>query len=115
MFFFWGPVLPRHQGGAACAHAPPPRPWGQNPLELSRNTPIGRIVDFRAGGHPNNQGLSRKHVMAACEASLKRLGTDYIDLYQIHRWDYETPVEETMLALHDLVRSGKVRYIGASR
>jgi aryl-alcohol dehydrogenase (NADP+) len=63
---------------------------------------------------PNAQGLSRKHVFEACDASLRRLGTDYIDLYQIHRWDDETPVEETMEALNDLVRMGKVRYIGAS-
>ena len=63
---------------------------------------------------PNTAGLSRKYIFAAVEASLKRLGIDYIDLYQIHRWDYETPIEETMEALHDLVKSGKVRYIGAS-
>ena len=63
---------------------------------------------------PNTMGLSRKHIFDAVEASLKRLGIDYIDLYQIHRWDYETPIEETMEALHDLVKSGKVRYIGAS-
>jgi aryl-alcohol dehydrogenase (NADP+) len=63
---------------------------------------------------PNAAGLSRKHIFAAVEASLQRLGTDYIDLYQIHRWDYQTPIEETMEALHDLVKSGKVRYIGAS-
>jgi aryl-alcohol dehydrogenase-like predicted oxidoreductase len=63
---------------------------------------------------PNTAGLSRKHILAAVEASLKRLGVDYIDLYQIHRWDYQTPLEETMEALHDLVKSGKVRYIGAS-
>jgi aryl-alcohol dehydrogenase (NADP+) len=63
---------------------------------------------------PNTAGLSRKHILAAVEASLKRLGIDYIDLYQIHRWDYQTPIEETMEALHDLVKSGKVRYIGAS-
>ena len=63
---------------------------------------------------PNTAGLSRKHIFAAVEASLKRLGVDYIDLYQIHRWDYETPIEETMGALHDLVKSGTVRYIGAS-
>ncbi|KAI8805062.1 NADP-dependent oxidoreductase domain-containing protein [Cladochytrium replicatum] len=62
----------------------------------------------------NQRGLSRKHIFEACEASLKRLGTDYIDLYQIHRWDKETPIEETMEALNDLVRMGKVRYIGAS-
>ena len=63
---------------------------------------------------PNTSGLSRKRIFEAVEASLKRLGIDYIDLYQIHRWDYETPIEETMEALHDIVKSGKVRYIGAS-
>jgi 1-deoxyxylulose-5-phosphate synthase len=63
---------------------------------------------------PNTAGLSRKRIFSAVEASLKRLGIDYIDLYQIHRWDYETPIEETMEALHDLVKSGKVLYIGAS-
>ncbi|HWB61670.1 MAG TPA: aldo/keto reductase [Chthoniobacteraceae bacterium] len=62
----------------------------------------------------NRWGLSRKHIMAACDASLKRLGMDYIDLYQIHRFDYETPMLETLEALHDLVKAGKVRYIGAS-
>jgi len=62
----------------------------------------------------NNKGLSRKHIMSAIDASLKRLGMDYVDLYQIHRYDPETPMEETMEALHDLVKSGKVRYIGAS-
>jgi aryl-alcohol dehydrogenase-like predicted oxidoreductase len=66
------------------------------------------------GSAPNSRGLSRKHVMEAVDASLRRLGTDYIDLYQIHRWDDSTPIEETLAALHDLVRSGKVRYIGAS-
>ena len=63
---------------------------------------------------PNDRGLSRKHLLTAVENSLRRLGTDYIDLYQIHRWDPETPIEETLVALHDIVRSGKVRYIGAS-
>ena len=63
---------------------------------------------------PNGRGLSRKHILAAIDASLQRLGMDYVDLYQIHRWDYETPIEETMEALHDVVRSGKARYIGAS-
>ncbi|WP_153502651.1 aldo/keto reductase [Cumulibacter manganitolerans] len=63
---------------------------------------------------PYGGGLSRKAIMAECEASLRRLGTDFIDLYQIHRWDYSTPIDETMEALHDLVRSGKVRYLGAS-
>ncbi len=64
-------------------------------------------------GH-NDKGLSRKHIMAAVDDSLTRLGTDFVDLYQIHRWDDETPIEETMEALHDVVKSGKARYIGAS-
>lgn len=63
---------------------------------------------------PNAKGLSRVHIMKAVDDSLRRLGTDYIDLYQIHRWDYTTPIEETLEALHDIVKSGKVRYIGAS-
>jgi aryl-alcohol dehydrogenase-like predicted oxidoreductase len=63
---------------------------------------------------PNAFGLSRKHIMDGIDISLKRLGMDYVDLYQIHRWDYETPIEETMEALHDVVKSGKARYIGAS-
>jgi aryl-alcohol dehydrogenase-like predicted oxidoreductase len=62
----------------------------------------------------NGAGLSRKHVLASIDASLRRLGLDYVDLYQIHRWDPRTPVEETMEALHDVVRAGKARYIGAS-
>jgi aryl-alcohol dehydrogenase (NADP+) len=63
---------------------------------------------------PNGRGLSRKHVMQGIDDSLRRLGTDYIDLYQIHRWDYRTPIEETMEALHDVVKAGKALYIGAS-
>ncbi|MFO7679507.1 MAG: aldo/keto reductase [Chloroflexota bacterium] len=63
---------------------------------------------------PNGGGLSRKHIMSQMDQSLKRLGTEYIDLYIIHRWDYHTPIEETMAALHDVVKSGKARYIGAS-
>src|SRR5213596_1932137 len=63
---------------------------------------------------PNGAGLSRKVIMAEIDASLRRLGTDYIDLYQIHRWDYDTPIEETLEALHDVVKAGKTRYIGAS-
>jgi len=63
---------------------------------------------------PNDRGLSRKHIMSSIDASLKRLKTDYVDLYQIHRWDYTTPIEETMEALHDIVKAGKARYIGAS-
>jgi aryl-alcohol dehydrogenase-like predicted oxidoreductase len=71
-------------------------------------------VYYPTGPGPNDRGLSRKHIMAALDASLRRLGTDYIDLYQIHRWDPETPIEETMAALHDVVQDGKVRYLGAS-
>ena len=71
-------------------------------------------VYFPMGDGPNDRGLSRKHVLSAIDASLRRLGTEYVDLYQIHRWDYETPIEETMEALHDVVRAGKARYIGAS-
>ena len=70
-----------------------------------------------AGGgerHPNRQGLSRKAILAGIDNSLTRLGLDYVDLYQIHRWDYGTPIEETMEALHDVVKAGKARYIGAS-
>ncbi|MEJ7631254.1 MAG: aldo/keto reductase [Rubrobacteraceae bacterium] len=69
---------------------------------------------FPMGEGPNDVGLSRKHIMAGCEASLRRLGTDYIDLYQVHCWDEATPLEETLSALTDLVRSGKARYIGVS-
>jgi 1-deoxyxylulose-5-phosphate synthase len=71
-------------------------------------------VYFPMGPGPNDGGLGRKHVLSAIDASLRRLGTDYVDLYQIHRWDYETPIEETMAALHDVVRAGKARYLGAS-
>jgi 1-deoxyxylulose-5-phosphate synthase len=63
---------------------------------------------------PNGRGLSRKAIFYELEQSLRRLGTDYVDLYQTHRWDYETPIEETLEALHDVVKSGKARYIGAS-
>ena len=66
------------------------------------------------GDGPNDRGLSRKHIMESIDASLRRLKTDYVDLYIIHRWDYATPIEETMGALHDVVRSGKALYIGAS-
>jgi len=71
-------------------------------------------VFYPMGPAPTDRGLSRKHVLAAIDASLRRLGTDYVDLYQIHRWDSSTPIEETMEALHDIVKSGKARYIGAS-
>jgi aryl-alcohol dehydrogenase (NADP+) len=75
---------------------------------------IATKVYFPMGPGPNQRGLSRKHILSSIDASLRRLGTDYVDLYQIHRWDSETPIEETMLALHDVVRSGKARYLGAS-
>jgi aryl-alcohol dehydrogenase-like predicted oxidoreductase len=66
------------------------------------------------GERPTQRGLSRKHILAGIDASLRRLGTDHVDLYQIHRFDPDTPIEETMQALHDVVRAGKARYIGAS-
>ncbi|MFL5335994.1 MAG: aldo/keto reductase, partial [Geminicoccaceae bacterium] len=69
---------------------------------------------MKMGDGPNDAGLSRQHLIAACEASLKRLGTDWIDLYQVHEWDGQTPLDETLRALDDLVRSGKVRYVGCS-
>jgi aryl-alcohol dehydrogenase-like predicted oxidoreductase len=69
---------------------------------------------FPMGEGPNDSGASRKHIIPACEASLRRLDTDYIDLYQIHCWDSSSPIEETLSALDDLVRAGKVRYIGCS-
>jgi aryl-alcohol dehydrogenase-like predicted oxidoreductase len=69
---------------------------------------------FRMGEGPNDAGLSRHHLIRACEASLRRLGTDHIDLYQLHEWDGQTPLEETLETLDTLVRSGKVRYVGCS-
>ncbi len=72
------------------------------------------LASLARARRPNQQGLSRKRVIAAVDASLRRLGTDYIDLYQIHRWDYDAPVDEFMEALHDVVKAGKVRYLGAS-
>jgi len=75
---------------------------------------IASKVYFKMRDDPNGKGLSRKAIMTEIDNSLKRLNTDYIDLYQIHRWDYETPIEETLEALHDIVKAGKVRYIGAS-
>jgi len=75
---------------------------------------IATKVFFPVGDDPNQRGLSRKHVMHAIDDSLRRLGTDYVDLYQIHRFDPETPIEETLEALHDVVRAGKVLYLGAS-
>lgn len=79
---------------------------GQIILATKVNGPMGSGV--------NDHGLSRKHIVDAVNASLRRLQTDYIDLYQIHRWDYETPIDETLEALNDLVRAGKVLYLGAS-
>jgi aryl-alcohol dehydrogenase (NADP+) len=75
---------------------------------------VATKVYFNLTDDVNAGGLSRKHIMDAIDASLQRLGMDYVDLYQIHRWDYDTPIEETMEALHDVVKAGKARYIGAS-
>jgi aryl-alcohol dehydrogenase (NADP+) len=75
---------------------------------------IATKVFYPVGDDPNQRGLSRKHIMHAIDDSLRRLGTDYVDLYQIHRFDAETPIEETLEALHDVVRSGKALYLGAS-
>ena len=81
--------------------------WKRSDLVLSTKI-------FWGGKGPNDRGLSRKHLLSAIDASLKRLGTDYVDLYQIHRLDEETPMEEALETLHGIVRSGKARYIGAS-
>ncbi len=75
---------------------------------------IATKVFFRMSKGPNGGGLSRKAIFTAIDASLRRLGTDYVDLYQIHRWDHSTPIEETLEALHDVVKAGKARYLGAS-
>lgn len=75
---------------------------------------IATKVNGRMHKGPNGQGLSRKAIMSEIDASLRRLGTDYVDLYQIHRWDYKTPIEETVEALHDVVKAGKARHVGAS-
>ena len=75
---------------------------------------VATKVNGRMTPGPNGRGLSRKHVLSAIDASLERLQMDHVDLYQIHRWDPDTPIEETMEALHDVVRAGKARYIGAS-
>jgi aryl-alcohol dehydrogenase-like predicted oxidoreductase len=75
---------------------------------------IATKVFFPMNDRPNMGGLSRKHIFAAIDASLRRLGVDYVDLYQIHRFDYATPIEETLEALHDVVKMGKARYLGAS-
>jgi len=78
------------------------------------NLVIATKVFYPMGDGPDERGLSRKHIMAAIDASLRRLGIDHVDLYQIHRFDAETPIEETLQALHDVVRAGKARYLGAS-
>src|SRR5207245_5122145 len=75
---------------------------------------IATKVRLKVGEGPNKEGLSRYHILHQARNSLKRLQTDRIDLYQIHRWDYSTPIEETLVALNDLVRQGTVGYIGAS-
>jgi aryl-alcohol dehydrogenase (NADP+) len=75
---------------------------------------IATKLYYPMGDDPNQRGLSRKHIMHAIDDSLRRLGTDYVDLYQIHRFDVETPIEETLEALHDVVRAGKALYLGAS-
>jgi aryl-alcohol dehydrogenase-like predicted oxidoreductase len=75
---------------------------------------VATKVYMPMGPGENSGGLSRKHILSGIDASLRRLNLDYVDLYQIHRWDYRTPIEETMEALHDVVRAGKARYIGAS-
>jgi len=85
-----------------------------NDMAIREEIVVATKVAFPMADGPNRKGLSRKHIFDACDASLKRLNMDYIDLYQIHRFDKDTPIEETMEALNDLVRSGKVRYIGAS-
>ena len=78
------------------------------------NVVVATKVNGAMSNDVNDKGLSRKHIMASIDNSLRRLQMDYVDLYQIHRWDYDTPIEETMQALHDVVRAGKARYIGAS-
>jgi len=88
---------------------------GATPIEHGAPWTGPDADSFRRGIGPNDRGLSRKHVISACEASLRRLGTDYIDLYQVHQWDPDAPLDETLTALADLVHSGKVRYIGCSR
>jgi 1-deoxyxylulose-5-phosphate synthase len=90
-------------GDDDAAHAAGARPQGHDPM-----------ARWKSGIAPNDQGLSRKHLIAAVEASLRRLDTDYIDLYQVHRFDPSTPIVETLRALDDLVHSGKVRYLGCS-
>lgn len=88
--------------------------WALNSMVKRDEVVIATKVHGRMNPSVNGAGLSRKAIMAEIDNSLRRLGTDYVDLYQIHRWDYETPIEETLEALHDVVKAGKARYIGAS-
>ncbi|WP_457302431.1 aldo/keto reductase, partial [Phyllobacterium sp. P5_D12] len=83
-----------------------------NDFSTREEVVIATKVNSRMRQGPNGAGLSRKAIFAEIDASLRRLGTDYVDLYQIHRFDYETPIEETLEALHEVVKSGKARYIG---
>src|SRR4051794_14456452 len=84
-------------------------------LQVARDKAVvATKVFFPVGDDPNQKGLSRKHVLHAIDDSLRRLQLDYVDLYQIHRYDYDTPIEETMEVLHEVVKAGKARYIGAS-
>jgi aryl-alcohol dehydrogenase-like predicted oxidoreductase len=83
-------------------------------MQIGMKLSLRRRFFFPTRQGPNGGGLSRKEIMNEIDKSLKRLGTDYVDLYYIHRWDYNTPIEETMEALHDVVKAGKARYIGAS-
>src|SRR5438874_1032206 len=98
-----------YQGGAA------EEVLGRALRDLPRHTYVlATKAYWPMGDDPNNRGLSRKHLMEQCHASLRRLGTDYVDLYQCHRYDAETPLEETLRALDDLVTQGKVLYVGVS-
>lgn len=89
---------------------------GRALMDFSRRDEV--VIATKVNGRmrlgPNGAGLSRRAIMIEIDASLRRLGTDYVDLYQIHRWDYRTPIEETLEALHDVVKAGKARYLGAS-
>jgi len=87
---------------------------GQAIAERRDRVLLATKARMRMGDGPNDAGLSRHHLLRACEASLRRLGTDYIDLYQVHEWDGHTPLEETLETLDTLVRSGKIRYVGCS-
>jgi len=88
--------------------------WWLREFAKREEVVVATKVNGPMGKGPNEKGLSRKSIMAQIDASLTRLGMDYVDLYQIHRFDYETPIEETLEALNDVVRAGKARYIGAS-